>query len=157
MSELRQLPARLDLVRAPGDDVTITVTVTDDGTPVDIGAWTLAGEGCDVTITDASGGVFTVVPTGTSVGSRPWRVTRTAPDVRSLLAGSDRVSEQADRTPGDVDLSLQLVDGDTVELAIAGGGGGGGSVILASVIGGLTPETLEAETTLIGGNGPGDL
>ena len=140
MSELRQLPARLDLVRAPGDDVTITVTVTDGTNPVNLTTWTLAGEGCDVTITDAPAGVFTVVPTGTTVGSRPWRVTRTAPDVRSLLAGSDRVSEQSDRTPGDVDLSLQLVDGDAVVLSITGGGSGSGGVTVHGDLTGLDAD-----------------
>ena len=125
MSELRALPARLDLVRPPDDDLTVTVSVVDSGdAAVDISGWTLEGEACTPTITDGAGGVFTVVPTGTTVGARAWRVSRTAPDVRSLIAGSDRVSEAADVTPGNLSVDLQIADGDTVTLTIQGGAGG---------------------------------
>ena len=155
MAELRALPSRLDLVRPPGDDFAVQVTVTSDGTPVNISGWTLAGDGCDVAVSDGPAGVFTVTPTAEPVGSRRWTVRRTAPDVRTVLSGSDRVSEQADRTAGPVTAELQLVDGTPVSLEISRIGDD--YIILASVIGGLTPETLESEDTLIGGNGPGDL
>ena len=158
MAELRALPARLDLVRPPGDDFTVQVTVTDDGTPVDISGWTLSGDGCDVAVSDGPAGVFTVTPTAEPVGSRRWTVRRTAPDVRTVLSGSDRVSEQADRTTTPIAVELQLVDGTPVVLDITQSGPPGPPGTGIAVKGSLAdPSELpagaeEGDAYLIGGD-----
>jgi len=143
VTELRALPARLDVVRPPGDDFVITVSVNDGTDPIDISGWTLTGEGADATITDGAGGVFTVEPEAATLGARPWRVTRTAPGVRSLIAGDDRVSDDADLTAGDLEVDLQIVDGGAVTLTITGGSGAAG----ASTLGELTDVDTTGGTT----------
>ena len=140
MADLRQLPALANITRAPGDDFTLQVTVTNTDGPVDLTGWTFDTRAVDATIVDAAAGRFDIVPRWSTVGVRRWWVTRSSPSARRLLSGSDEVSEQADRTPGDVDLSLQLVDGDAVVLSITGGGSGSGGVTAHGDLTGLDAD-----------------
>ena len=119
MAELQQLPGRLNLTRAPEDDFTVQVTILDNGTPVDITSWEWDAANITVTVIDGPSGRVNLTPTADTVGLRTWRLTRTTPDPRTILAGSDRVTLAAQTTPGTLDVSLQITDGTVAQLSLA--------------------------------------
>lgn len=109
MAEIRQLPARLNVVRAPENQFVLLVTVTDSNiAPIDVSAWQFDGDNIQTSIVDGPAGKVAVQLVSSLPGTAAWGLRRTAPEPLTLLAGSDRVTNQTQRFVEDAKLTFDL-------------------------------------------------
>ena len=135
MTQITRLPGSLNIRAGVGDALTIAAQIQIGGQPADITAWTLTGENCTVTVTDAAQGEITLSFQSGVATLQRWSLTRTSAPERRLVAGFlEFLLDAGDSTA--TALTINITDDSvTVEINIAPGapglepGGADGSLL----------------------------